>query len=566
MRKTLFQPIGHPYYIFAPDYCENSAGIQVLHYLCHTLNIRGLDAYIIYAKKFNPDTRTPSLTPEITERHTQEGKIPITVYPETIDGNPLQAPLCVRYMLNRKGVARGNSLDAGEDDLFFWYSPAFTDEKDENFHYLTVPVYDLEMFHPDPEIKRTKTLLYVNRIPEEKIDFSLLPKSIEILSNRRPVPLVELAKKLQAAKYLYSFERSGTCALSILCGCPVIYLTHPGYEKYAATPKALATLESSGCASSDTPEALEQAQKTLPRLREIFIREHEKFWSQLDYFIQATQERARLVRTPGNEFHARMLMQQGIAAFSNENFIKALVFFSDLLKTEPQNPLPPAYLSFIAARQGEVQAAADFIDISAHLAPERADLKAALGESFLKAKRPDWAAKYLEAAISARPDLLEAYPPYARSLHLTGQSEAAIALLQSAASLPSPAQTAIHDAEALAAIHAAAPDILIDLDAYGPAERLAVFLQAAVPEKLLWGEAPMPPLSPRCKTLTGARLAACASFAALPENPRALPVSLRLFASSGKAGGFLPRVHRYPGKNRRRRLQPVVVQQPHRTD
>ncbi|MDR0736997.1 MAG: tetratricopeptide repeat protein [Zoogloeaceae bacterium] len=351
-------------------------------------------------------------------------------------------------------------------------------------------------------------------------------------------------------------------------------------------------------------------------------------------------------------------LQAGIAAFSNEDFATAISLFTALLETEPTNPLPPAYLAFIAARQEDAKAAADFIEISGRLAPERADLKATLGESFLKAGNPALAARYLEEAISARPDLLDAYPAYAQSLHLTGQSEAAVTLLQSAAGIASPTQAAIrnvlleiliqrgdldeftraclrfsrgladdllaarclsrfdpegehlletlghvqrqladactdetdkpagkrrtpgtplriaflagdfaqeerlqrlpallrhlpaerfrtflftsdphgdcanfcalladrvlpihamHDADVLQAIHAAAPDILIDLDAYGPTERLTVFLQAEVPEKFLWGEAPMPPLSPRCRVLTGARLADAESFAALPH-------------------------------------------------
>jgi hypothetical protein len=64
----------------------------------------------------------------------------------------------------------------------------------------------------------------------------------------------------------------------------------------------------------------------------------------------------------------------------------------------------------------------------------------------------------------------------------------------------------MEDATAQEEIQRAAPDILIDLDAYGPAERLAVFLLAGVKHKLLWGEAPMPPLSPDCKVLAGARM------------------------------------------------------------
>jgi predicted O-linked N-acetylglucosamine transferase (SPINDLY family) len=656
--ENLFKPVGHPYYIFAPDYRENSVGIMALHYLCHALNLRGCDAYIAPVEKFNPDLKTPALTQEIITHHMLTGKVPIAVYPETASGNPLRALVCVRYMLNREGLINGRSMNAGKDDLFFWYSKAFVDKENENVHYLTTPYLNFQLFQPDPKRERSRVLLYINRVPEAEIDFSRLPKNVEVLSNKRPVPLKELAKILQGAKIFYSFEFSGTCTLAILCGCPVVYLTQPGHEKLSIPATTIAAYGTFGYALSDTPEAIEAARQTLPHARISMIRAQSEFWSQLDDFIRITQERACLVASSKNEFSVNLCMQRGMAAFQAEDFATAIASFSELLDKAPENPLPPAYLAFIAARQGEAQAAADFIAEAARIAPARVDLKAALGESFLKAGRPDLAAGYLEEAISAQPDLWSAYPTYAQSLHLVGQDEAAIALLQPAAGIFSPAQAGIqntlleilaqrgdlgeftrmslrfsralvdnllavralahferegerlletlgrvqqqladacankekpavkpvdenpvpgspktrplkiaflvgdfqreerlqrlpallrhlppedfmtslllqdarcehndcanlcslladqifllfekNDAEALNTIQEIAPDILIDLEAYGPMERLTVFLKAAVPQKLLWGEAPMPSLSPECQVLTGARLA-----------------------------------------------------------
>ena len=645
--ETLFRPLGHPYYIAAPNYVESSGGVMALHYLCHALNLKGRDAYIAFAAKSSPELKTPFLTPEIMTRHERDRKVPIAVYPETLSGNPLLVPVCVRYLLNREGLISGRSMDAGKEDLFFWYSNRFVDEKDgENPRYLTVPYTNLDLFQPDPQRERRGTLLYVNRIPEAEIDFSRLPKDIEVLSNRRPVPLKDLAKILQGAKLLYSFEFSGTCSLARLCGCPVVYLRHPRHERLAV-PAAIPAEEFPGCAFSDTPEAIEHARKTLPLCRPYFKKLCEPFWSQLDDFIQITQARACLLLPRQDEICVDLRMQRAVAAFQAEDFATAITFFSDLLEKAPENPLPSAYLAFIAARQGDARAAADFIGMAARIAPERADLKAALGESFLKAERPDLAATYLEEAIAAQPDLWSAYPAYAWSLHSTGQSEAAVALLQPVAGMASPARDSIQNAlseilaqqgnldeftraclrfprnaaddllavrclshfeangerlleslerirkrlpaddaekpvakagpseaplkiaflvgdfareqylgrlpvllrylppkrfillllmndpqsgqddcanlcrlladrswsihgeeetRAIEIVREAAPDVLIDLDAYGPPESLAVFLKAEAPHKLLWGEAPMPPLSPECRVLTGARL------------------------------------------------------------
>ncbi|MDR2880426.1 MAG: tetratricopeptide repeat protein, partial [Azoarcus sp.] len=62
------------------------------------------------------------------------------------------------------------------------------------------------------------------------------------------------------------------------------------------------------------------------------------------------------------------------------------------------------------------------------------------------------------------------------------------------------------DNRALEKIRALAPDILVDMEVYAPLGRLTVFLAAPVPHKLLWGEAPMPPIAPDVRTLAGAHV------------------------------------------------------------
>jgi predicted O-linked N-acetylglucosamine transferase (SPINDLY family) len=640
----------HPYYIVASSYTPNSEGVRALHHLCDALNAAGQEAWLYLdgweRGELNPALNTPLLDPGTLRRHEEEGRNGIGVYPEVVTENILYTPVVVHWMLNKDGLICGKKINAREGDLFFYYHSGFVPEPGKDYDYLSMPLHDVELFKPAPHRMKHGPLLYVNRIPETEIDLSLFPPDIEILSNQRPVSLLRLAEKLQGATRLYTYELSGTCCLAMLCGCPVVSLEHPRYAQFAYTPELMALLPEGILALSDAPEEIERARKHLPKLREETLRRQSKCQTWLGIFIQKTQAAAQSA-VPGSV--------QAIAAFQSGNFERAIALLTPLLEKEPENPLPPAYLAFIAAEQGEPLAAADFIETAARIAPDCADLKAALGESFLKAERPDLAAKYLEEAIAAQPDLWIAYPAYAQSLHLTGQSEAAVALLRSAVIIPSPAEThiqnvlfeilsqqgdlgevtrsclrfsrgliddllavrclshfdpdgqrllealgriqqrqladvcavrkdqsenrvgsqtehsnlplkiafligdfarerslgrlpallchlppekfhitlfindphyahednanlcallagrgqpifAMNDADALGALHAAAPDILIDLDAYGPAERLAVFLKAEVPHKFLWGEAPMPPLSPQCRVLTGARL------------------------------------------------------------
>jgi len=345
----------------------------------------------------------------------------------------------------------------------------------------------------------------------------------------------------------------------------------------------------------------------------------------------------------------KSLLEQGIHAFNTEDHETAVECLSTAMTQEPDNPLPCAYLAFICARQGLEVEACNFIAQSTRLAPERADLIAALGEVFLKNSNPSEAVKYLREAVHAQPDLFAAYPAFAQSLHLTGQSGEAVSLLQTTAALPSNSQAPIQstllqilaecgdlsgftettlrfsrglpdellaarclarfdengektietlsriqaqledvihssqdnaiviqnesdltriafmvgnftshlqleqlyallrylpperfftliiscytyrpkddmiqmcalladtplniledeDGEAVEKIRKLAPDILIDMQAHSPKERLEVFLAAEAPHKFLWGESPTPSIAPNVKTLAGAYL------------------------------------------------------------
>ncbi|MCL2875662.1 MAG: methyltransferase domain-containing protein [Betaproteobacteria bacterium] len=156
-------------------------------------------------------------------------------------------------------------------------------------------------------------------------------------------------------------------------------------------------------------------------------------------FIGTEQQHSPVHQTPGSP------LEQGIQAFNQEDLETAIECLSAAMTQEPDNPLPYAYLAFVCVRQGLLQEARDFIAQSTRLAPERADIIAAFGEVFLKHDRFSEAVEYLQEAVQLQPDLYAAYPALAQSLHLTGQSEEAISLLQTASNIPSNAQQHIRD-------------------------------------------------------------------------------------------------------------------------
>ncbi|MDR0635429.1 MAG: hypothetical protein LBF91_10695 [Azoarcus sp.] len=135
------------------------------------------------------------------------------------------------------------------------------------------------------------------------------------------------------------------------------------------------------------------------------------------------------------------LFSQGIEAFRRSCFAEADAIFADLQYQAPKNPEALAWRASIRARQGKAEEARDFFARARALAPERAELGAALGENFLHADEPALAAEYLREALAIQPDLWAAYPALAQSLFQTNQAEEAVALLQGVVRV----DTAAHD-------------------------------------------------------------------------------------------------------------------------
>lgn len=284
------QPSKHPYYIYAPAYRETSAGIVVLHELCHALNVHGYEAYITGTQAIGPGLHTPLLTREIMDNHLRSGLIPIAVYPEVVCGNPINTQVCVRYILNKIGFLTGRPMDEGKDDLFFYYSDNFLgDKKKEEADFLFLPVISPDIFKPDPSKERNKTFVFQYRFPLEKIDFSLFPPDAELISMANPVSLAELAAKLQTGKVLYSYEASGVCAEAMMCGCPVIYMLEGGLKE--APDKFM--FGTNGSAMVSERNGLARATATVGVIHSIFVAQLAVFDAQLPYFIEQTQAASR---------------------------------------------------------------------------------------------------------------------------------------------------------------------------------------------------------------------------------------------------------------------------------
>lgn len=633
-----------PYYIVSPNFSQKSSGPRMLHCLCHMLNELGYEAYIT-ADVCSPWLRTPQLTREVSDRHKATGRFPIAVYPEVARGNPLNVPVVARWILNKAGHLGGDAQFHPDELLFYWDEWVLNGEKNADRLYL--PSVDTRIFNNHgvrPE-EREGFCYYAHKYLHfgGKIEDRITAGGTSLCQDI-PRTAEEIAAILRRSKVLYCYEPSNIITEAYICGCPTIlvdseYLRPFNLGRHGIEQIPEAEIDFSHIPSIPvSPEEL-KAKLTVdePDIRRA-----------LANFTVKTQAAARAHAALRQSPEYRL--KEAIEAFHGNDLENAANGLAPLLDALPENPLPPAYLAFICAAQGLGKEAGEFFGRVQELAPGRADFKAGLGESFLKAGHPDLAAEYLQEAVTEQPEMLAAYPALAQSLNLTGRSEIAVALLKGAAAMPSAARTTIQrtlleilaqqgniaefanaclrysddisgnllavrclarfeesgermvealtgiqaqlahlfgDAEmdcenarpsdqplkiafmlsdfsreqqlgqlaallrylpaeqfitvlivnapdfgnddavqdcllmvdktllihgqndfaALENINAYALDVLVDLDSYDPAERLSLFVQARAGLKLLWGEAPMPPLAPNCMPLRGIRVA-----------------------------------------------------------
>lgn len=286
----------HPYYIVAPPYRRTSAGVRVLHLLCHHLNIAGERAYMLRhlpaaeVFRLNPDLLASELNSHIADFHFQRGATPIVVLPEIVPGDPFGAPVRVRYYLNFPGLLGGDET-VDPDELNFGYSKALADSVGNPQNVLLLPVVDTRVYQPAPEAARKGTCYYARKFKENHGGrvFGLPPGCVEISSDRADSPEPhEIADLFRRSEFFYCFENSSLIIEAGLCGCPSVLMQN----EYLGAAIAEKELGWDGVARGPEPGELERAKRTVGNVTANYHKVVEEFRPQLDHFIKVTQARA----------------------------------------------------------------------------------------------------------------------------------------------------------------------------------------------------------------------------------------------------------------------------------
>lgn len=279
-----------PYCIFALDYIQQSAGIRALHYLCHALNERGMEAYVT-CEKTSPHLRTPVLNEVILKQHYEFGRVPIMVYPEIVSGDPMAAGgVVVRWLLNRPGHIGGDTFFP-KNDLIFTY--------DENYlpdgwqaEILHIPTCDLSIFNnKDNQNDDSRDLVcyYAHKYLRNGGKLTGHVKDAISLGKDQKLTHAEIAAILRRSRVLYVYEQTALIAEALLCGCPVSVID-TDYWRNDASPY----VADWGVAYfDDSPESLTLAKANVHNYQAMHQDLIDNAWIQLDRFIELTQGTAK---------------------------------------------------------------------------------------------------------------------------------------------------------------------------------------------------------------------------------------------------------------------------------
>lgn len=286
----------HPYYIVAPRYIRTSAGIKVLHLLCHALNRAGERAYLIthpyYLPQYatHPELITPILTQATVEHDFAAGLAPIVVYPEMIRGNPFKSPFVVRYVLNFPGLLGGDS-QYGEEEFCIAYSETLARSIPSSRLTLFVPASDPRTFTPVPEQVRHGTCFYAGKYKYHHGGelFDITRDSTEITRDRPNSPTQpQIADLFRRSELFYCYENTALAIEALLCGCPVVFLPNPYFDRVIAAEEH----GWDGIAWGADPDEIARAKRTVHLARRQFLHHFDVFHDKLVEFISLTQSEA----------------------------------------------------------------------------------------------------------------------------------------------------------------------------------------------------------------------------------------------------------------------------------
>jgi hypothetical protein len=258
----------------------------------------------------NPALFTPTISKDELLDFQNAGLRPIAIYPEDVIGNPLNAPVVIRFLWNYSGALGGpQEFEKSESVWAFSRNIALDYEAKTGIKpdVLFVPTVNPKEYSASKE-KKSFQLVYAGKYRSfvgKPFQVGSLP-TIEIFrSGSRKQTRDEVKQLLTEADVLFSFENSSIVTEAILSGTPAGFIPNPFLGQIIAEHE----LGWAGSFIGDAPEDIDKARSTLNAGRKSYLEAVEAYSSELVVFISKSQ---RLAENSNSKLWARLTKKASI--------------------------------------------------------------------------------------------------------------------------------------------------------------------------------------------------------------------------------------------------------------
>lgn len=285
LTDTLVPHVTNPFIIVTPPYARVSAGVTVLHLLCHYLNRLGENAYLVHYPTETAPIRTlpsyaalqqqreipggmitPLVTQDLLEYFDEQRLTPIVIYPEVYD-NPLDAKFFGRYILNYPGKL--NAKYEQKEQFNFAYTKILAEhttatyrEHSEVRDVLFLPTSDLSFWNTSGALgEREGSCYYAGKTKDifGATAASHPEGSTEILRSKKMTRL-EVREIFWRSKAFYCYEDTALAIEAQLCGCPTVFVPN---DHFSGRPLAFHELGTNGSCTMGETGGLERARNSV---------------------------------------------------------------------------------------------------------------------------------------------------------------------------------------------------------------------------------------------------------------------------------------------------------------
>jgi len=236
-----------PIQVWIGGWYHMSGGIRALHVLKDEILMRGHQAWMTYQL---PAVNHPDA---------------ITIYPEIVNTNPMDAERIVRWKLNR--------ADLPDDGLTYSWETGMGDHP-----LLTVNIVE-DFWYPRPNSKTRNVAYWVGKGAYDPL---VIPPGAEEISRDNHPDRRELAEYIASLDYLISFDPFTAVNLeAVISGTPV-HIHAPGNTWHRTTIRNHGWLPYGTTWTGD----IDEARATVPKAREHYEALKVVFSSRVDSFLE----------------------------------------------------------------------------------------------------------------------------------------------------------------------------------------------------------------------------------------------------------------------------------------